>query len=269
MAGVSGFCTVSATDVSRADCGRKRKGEIEVLATHRRFPGAWDGGRLREGGECPKGPLVAVIDSGVHAGHPHVPTVRGGVGIDEFGKAHADFVDRLGHGTAVTAAILEKAPAADILTVRVFDHELSTTGRALVSALQWARSQGAQLVNLSLGTTNSDHEAALLEEVSVPGLERPHCLRRAAAWLSMAARGVARRYRRRHGHDHAAGLLRDRDWDRGRDHRTRVRLPATNSGCAPGEEPQGLELCGRNVSGILARAWSVRGAFPDWCEPAR
>jgi subtilisin family serine protease len=104
---------------------------------------------------------VAVIDSGVHASHPHVNGVSGGVGIDSEGHEHGDFVDRLGHGTAVTAVIREKAPAAAIYSVKVFDRELAATGTALVAACEWALRQGAHIVNLSLGTLNPDHEVAL------------------------------------------------------------------------------------------------------------
>ena len=71
------------------------------------------------------GVRVAVIDSGVHADHPHVGGVAGGVAIDGVGHVSGDFVDRIGHGTAVTAAIREKAPAADCYAVRVFDTRLS------------------------------------------------------------------------------------------------------------------------------------------------
>ena len=54
-----------------------------------------------------RGVRVAVIDSGVHAAHPHVQGVSGGLGIDAEGREHADYIDRLGHGTAVTAVIRE------------------------------------------------------------------------------------------------------------------------------------------------------------------
>jgi subtilisin family serine protease len=108
---------------------------------------------------------VAVIDSGVHASHPHVGSVSGGIGIDAHGATHGDYVDRLGHGTAVTAAILEKAPDADIFAIKVFDRELAATGSALVAACEYALTLSAQLVNLSLGTQNPDHEAALLDVV--------------------------------------------------------------------------------------------------------
>ena len=112
------------------------------------------------------GPVrVAVIDSGVHASHPHVGGVSGGAGIDARGVTHDDYVDRLGHGTAVTAAIREKAPDADIFAIKVFDRELAATGAALVAACEYALTLPAQIVNLSLGTRNPDHEPALADTV--------------------------------------------------------------------------------------------------------
>ena len=74
-----------------------------------------------------KGVCIAVIDSGVHAAHPHVGGVSGGVAIRADGTLDEDFVDRLGHGTAVTAAIREKAPAADIIAIKVFWRDLPVT----------------------------------------------------------------------------------------------------------------------------------------------
>jgi len=113
-----------------------------------------------------RGVRVAVIDSGVHAAHPHVQGVAGGVAIDANGREHADYTDRLGHGTAVIAAIKEKAPDAEIVAVKVFDRELITTGIALVAAIDWAIAQRARLINLSLGTTNTAHEPALAAAVA-------------------------------------------------------------------------------------------------------
>ena len=108
---------------------------------------------------------VAVIDSGVHADHPHVGGVSGGIGIDADGRVETDYVDRLGHGTAVTAVIREKAPAAEIFCIRVFDRDLAATGKALVAAIEKAIEHRADIINLSLGTTNRDHEAALASVV--------------------------------------------------------------------------------------------------------
>jgi subtilisin family serine protease len=112
-----------------------------------------------------RGVRIAVIDSGVHATHPHVQGVSGGVGVDATGRTYDDYIDRLGHGTAVTAAIREKAPEAEILAVKVFDRELATTAEALGAAIQWARVSGARLINMSLGTANPAHEATLAPEV--------------------------------------------------------------------------------------------------------
>lgn len=104
---------------------------------------------------------VAVIDSGVHASHPHIGGVAGGVAIDPDGREHDDFVDRLGHGTAVTAAIHEKAPDADLYAIRVFDRALSTAVPTIVRAIDWAIRSGMHVVNLSLGTSKVEYEPIL------------------------------------------------------------------------------------------------------------
>jgi len=105
---------------------------------------------------------VAVVDSGVHARHPHIEgCIAGGVGIDDQGREHPGYVDRLGHGTAIAAAIHEKAPAAEIYAVKVFDRTLSTTMTGLVAGIDWAIRSGARIVNLSLGTSKPEHEPLL------------------------------------------------------------------------------------------------------------
>ena len=108
---------------------------------------------------------VAVVDSGVHAAHPHVGAISGGVAVREDGSLEDDFVDRLGHGTAVAAAIREKAPSAEILAVKVFWRNLSTDVASLVRAIEIAAERGAALINLSLGTSQPGHRDALREAV--------------------------------------------------------------------------------------------------------
>lgn len=102
---------------------------------------------------------VAVIDSGVHASHPHIIGVAGGI---SFAGPAGEYVDRLGHGTAVMAAIQEKAPAADYYAVRVFDRRLQTTLDTLLNALNWCLEQNIDVVNLSLGTRNIAHRERFL-----------------------------------------------------------------------------------------------------------
>ena len=116
---------------------------------------------------------VAVIDSGVHSGHPHVGVVEGGVSFAPDGARGVDAVDRLGHGTAVAAAIREKAPEATLVPVKVFDRELRATADALVAAIDWAVAARVQIINLSLGTANAGHEARLtaaLERATAAGV---------------------------------------------------------------------------------------------------
>ncbi len=103
---------------------------------------------------------IAVIDSGIHAGHPHVGGVAGAVHFTADGMGE-DPVDRLGHGTAVAAAIREKVADAEIFSVKIFDDRLSAAIGALLHALNWCREQRMDLVNLSLGTANQEHRGAL------------------------------------------------------------------------------------------------------------
>lgn len=114
-----------------------------------------------------RGVSVAVIDSGVFATHPHVGGIAGGVSIGLDGAEDGDFLDRLGHGTAVTAAVKEKAPDAEIYAVKVFDHALSTSVATLVRAIEWAARWEMRLVNLSLGTQRAEHEPALAAAVAL------------------------------------------------------------------------------------------------------
>jgi subtilisin family serine protease len=106
--------------------------------------------------------LVAVIDSGVHPDHPHIDAtrLRPGIALASDGtllEQGAIPLDRLGHGTAVCAALQEKAPEALLLPIRVFHDALRTSPLALVAAIDFATAQGARLINLSLGTTNLAH----------------------------------------------------------------------------------------------------------------
>jgi subtilisin family serine protease len=112
---------------------------------------------------------IAILDSGVHAAHPHVGGVAGGVAILPDGGLGGDFVDRLGHGTAVAAAIREKAPDADLVAVKIFEGALRTDAGTLVRAIDWAIADGAHAINLSLGTPNEQHAAALAAAVARAG----------------------------------------------------------------------------------------------------
>jgi hypothetical protein len=74
-----------------------------------------------------------------------------------------EFTDVLGHGTAVMAAIQEKAPDAEYWAVQVFHEGLRTTAAALFRAIEWSIENGMDLVNLSLGTRQPEHATRFAE----------------------------------------------------------------------------------------------------------
>jgi hypothetical protein len=117
---------------------------------------------------------VAVIDSGVNSRHPHIIGIADGVTVTPEGALDPEsWIDRLGHGTAVTAAIQEKAPRAEYFAVKVFHSELRTTGRGLARGIEWAIDAGMDVINLSLGTQNLDHAALfrpLVERAKAKGI---------------------------------------------------------------------------------------------------
>jgi subtilisin family serine protease len=112
------------------------------------------------------GVRIAVIDSGIARRHPHVGPVHRGISL--VGDDPDDWIDTIGHGTAVAAAIQEKAPGAELIPIRVLDRgrhgPLATSARVLSRAIQWAIDDAAHIVNLSLGTTNAAH-VPLFEDV--------------------------------------------------------------------------------------------------------
>jgi subtilisin family serine protease len=104
-----------------------------------------------------------VIDSGVHSAHPHVGAVAESVCID---PSDGDTVDRLGHGTAVAAAIRDLAPGTTLIVGKIFDRTLATNADALARSIAWATDRGARVINLSLGTANRAHEETLRASVT-------------------------------------------------------------------------------------------------------
>ena len=126
---------------------------------------------MRLEGLTGRGVRLAVIDSGVNPAHPHVGGVAGGVGISAGGESEI-YLDYLGHGTAVAAAIREKAPDALLYAVKVFDRALSTNTETLIRAIEWCLAHDMHVINLSLGTINQEHRLRfeqILERATAAG----------------------------------------------------------------------------------------------------
>ena len=151
-----------------------------------------------------RGVRVAVIDSGVHAAHPHIGRIAGGVTIAES-PIDEPFTDLLGHGTAVMAAIQEKAPEAEYFAVRVFRSELRTSAEILCRAIEWCINQRIDVINLSLGSENPADAEKFLPLVSRSG---NHGFRTRDGGTSRLSGKPARRDRSRRGLETAAGIIR-------------------------------------------------------------
>lgn len=109
-----------------------------------------------------RGVKIAVIDSGVNVNHPHIIAPIQPVFLDSFDEEHS-VEDRAGHGTAVTAAIQEKAPEAEYFAIKVFGRSLRTSSARLVEAIRWCIENRMNVVNLSLGTSNMSARPELQE----------------------------------------------------------------------------------------------------------
>lgn len=105
------------------------------------------------------GSKVAVIDTGIDTAHP---MFTGRLAPSTEWK---DFVDgdsnpqdvsggaAYGHGTVVAGIIAQYAPKATILPIRVLKSDGSGDVNNVISAIDWAIQKGANIINLSLGTT--------------------------------------------------------------------------------------------------------------------
>ena len=194
---------------------------------------------------------IAVIDSGIHEGHPHVGAVAGAVSF-----AGGDTVDRLGHGTAVAGAIRERIPHADLFAVKVFDRRLSATIEALLAALAWCRENRIDVVNLSLGTANPEHRAPLEAAVRDNGV-----VVSAADMLPGSLAGVV-------------GVQADescpRDRYRFRDGRFRASpYPRPIPGVPPERNLHGVSFAVANMTGFVALALEASGREGLWTALAR
>ena len=116
-----------------------------------------------------QGVTVAVIDTGIDAGHPAFANrlaagrnfLRGeeprdvrdvGNGNDDDGDGHVD--EMVGHGTHVAGIVLQVAPQAHILPIRALDSDGAGDAFFLAAAIYHALDRGAQVINLSLGSTH-------------------------------------------------------------------------------------------------------------------
>ncbi|MFC4455687.1 S8 family peptidase [Deinococcus sonorensis] len=133
--------------------------------------------------ELGQGIKVAVLDTGLDLNHPafsgHVDTanmydfVAGTPTPQDVSNGTSSGSEGYGHGTAVASLVLQIAPKATILPLRVLDTNGCGDIQTIANAISYAVSAGAKVINLSLGSTtdvwalNSAIQSAISRGVTV------------------------------------------------------------------------------------------------------
>jgi subtilisin family serine protease len=119
-------------------------------------PGAWD---FTRGSTSVK---VAILDSGIDANHPDL---KGKIpytgGQKDFVNFDNDASDDLGHGTLVAgiegasinnrAGVVGICPDCRLLVAKVLDQNNKARDSDVIDAINWASSNGANVINMSFG----------------------------------------------------------------------------------------------------------------------
>ncbi|MFG3203390.1 S8 family serine peptidase [Streptomyces sp. NPDC048192] len=145
-----------------------RKASLDKSVPQIGAPVAW------KAGYTGKGVKVAVLDTGVDTSHPDLKDQV--VASRNFTSA-ADATDHFGHGTHVASIVAGTgaksggrykgvAPDARIINGKVLDDTGSGDDSGILAGMEWAASQGASVVNLSLGGYDSPGIDPLEAEVN-------------------------------------------------------------------------------------------------------
>ncbi len=121
------------------------------------------------------GVTIALIDSGVDKNDPRLSGVEiDGWSIQLGATGHAllgaDFHDENGHGTEIAVAVHRLAPKARLLGVKIMNARLKTSADLMAAGIETAAKNGAQVINLSLGTPNMG-KALLLRDCCANAVE--------------------------------------------------------------------------------------------------
>jgi len=107
---------------------------------------------------------VAVVDSGIDAGHPMVGGVSSAVAMtydpeegDGVRRVEGPHEDLFGHGTACAGIIRRVAPECRLHSIRVLGERLTGKGAVFAAGLEWAIERRYRVVNLSLSTGKDDY----------------------------------------------------------------------------------------------------------------
>ncbi len=149
---------------------------------------------------------VGIVDTGIDITHPDLAAnVKGG---RSFVGYTTSYQDDNGHGTHVagivasidnTIGVIGVAPQADLYAIKVLDRRGSGYLSDIISGLDWAASNGIQVVNMSLGTNTysalfdqavARTSAAGVVQVAAAGNDGPGAVDYPGAFPSVIAVGA-------------------------------------------------------------------------------
>lgn len=165
----NGMATAATAPVERIWLNRKAQVSLTESVPQVGAPAAWAAGY--DG----TGTTVAVLDTGIDATHPDLD--GGKVVAAENFSTDTDAVDHHGHGTHVASIVAGTgegnpanrrgvAPGAKLISAKVLNSAGSGEFAGIIDGLEWAAAQGADVANMSLGTSApSDGNDPLVQAV--------------------------------------------------------------------------------------------------------
>ncbi|MEV4356370.1 S8 family serine peptidase [Nonomuraea sp. NPDC049625] len=149
-AGLNTGARLTGGAISKIWLDRKTRASLDKSVPLIGAPAGW------ERGFDGRGVKVAVLDTGIDAAHPDF---AGRILASENFSDSAGIADKVGHGTHVASTIAGAgptykgvAPAASLLVGKILaDNGLGDWSWA-ISGMEWAAAQGADVVNMSLGS---------------------------------------------------------------------------------------------------------------------
>ncbi|HEY9334365.1 MAG TPA: S8 family serine peptidase, partial [Kribbella sp.] len=159
------------------------RASLDVSVPQIGAPVAWQAGYDGTGTQ------VAVLDTGADTAHPDL---AGRIGLQADFTEKGSIADGHGHGTHVAATVAGSgaasggsrkgaAPGAELMIGKVLDDGGSGLDSAVIAGMEWAANNGADVVNMSLGSNSPSNGFDLISEVANELTDEYHSLFVAAA----------------------------------------------------------------------------------------
>ncbi|MER7725315.1 S8 family serine peptidase [Streptomyces sp. NPDC096323] len=147
----------TAAGIDRVWLDGVRRASLDKSVAQIGVPAAW------KAGYTGKGVKIAVLDTGADATHPDL---KGQILASKNFSTSPDTKDRFGHGTHVSSIAAGTgaksggkfkgvAPDARLLEGKVLDDDGFGDDSGILAGMEWAVAQGADVINLSLGGTDT------------------------------------------------------------------------------------------------------------------